>query len=149
MPMLPGPGALPTFLYYFAFTSLSVSLLLSKGSGIPVSTNIPYAVGMVSGLVAGLLGTYFNRTIQVALPSSSQTIAALKETLETMGYRESPQSSESSQLMDGYTVFERDGLGKLLSSRIFAQLEGEEVAIAGRAITVKRIQRQFSHGDKP
>jgi hypothetical protein len=147
--MLPGPGTLPTFLYYFAFTSLSVSLLLSKGAGIPVSTNIPYAVGMASGLVAGLLGTYFNRTIQVTLPSSPQTIATLKETLETMGYRESHQSSESSQFMDGYAVFERDGLGKLLSSRIFAQLDGEDVAIAGRAITVRQIQQQLSHNHTP
>ncbi len=135
--MLPGPGAFPTFLYYFAFTALLATIVLNKGMNLPASTGISYTVGITSGLIAGLLGSYFNRTIQITITTTRSAAIEVNAVLETLGYEKIDQDIE------GYVVYERKRLSKLFSSRVFVQIEGVTAKIAGRASMVKRLEKQL------
>jgi hypothetical protein len=139
-----GPGFTATFLYYFASTAILFSFVSSQALGVGVSTGIPQQIGLVSGLLAGLMGAYFNRTATLSVPFQSRKafLANLTPVLEQMGYqKKSQEKSEEDDLL----IYERSALGKLLSGKVYVQLEQGKATIASRSLQLKRIQKQMQY----
>jgi hypothetical protein len=67
-----GPGLAATFLYYFASTGIVLTMIASRGANLSIDTGIPQAVGAIGGTIAGIFGTYFNRTISFTVPVQGQ-----------------------------------------------------------------------------
>lgn len=131
-----GPGFLPTFLYYFVSTTFIVVLVVSKGMETGTAVLNPYPIGLGFGLVSGLMGAYFNRYVTVSIPFSPETVcmASVQETLTQMGF------AAASQLED-MTVYERPGLSKFFSGKIFIQAEMNSVTISGRSSNVTVLRK--------
>lgn len=134
-----GPGVLPTFLYYFTATAIIVSFVTIKGLHFGADTGIPQVVGSIAGLIAGGLGTYFNRTIMLKIPvqGKKKFLNQLESTLSQMGYQKTAEEGE-------VFTFEQSA-GTLSPSKIYVQLEGETATIACRA----RILRQVKQALEP
>jgi hypothetical protein len=70
---VPGPtlqtvGFLPTFLYYFTGATLIAAVSSAQAFNLDLATGAPFRFGIVPGLMAGLAGAYFNRTVSLAIP---------------------------------------------------------------------------------
>lgn len=130
-----GPGVAPTFLYYFSATALLFTLVAAKGLGVSIRSEIPQQVGLLGGLLAGVVGAYFNRTIVRAFnPMPDKTLpTTLVDVLSRMGY-------QLAEEVEGVQVYERSGLSRLFSGRVFVQREGQGLRVAGRSLQVKAIQ---------
>ncbi len=141
-----GPGAAATFLYYFASTAVAITFVMSRSTGLGVGTGLPEQVGAVGGLVAGLLGLYFNRTAQFSLPLQGRKkfLNELDTVLAQYGYQPVP-SDQLEQLTaetsGSLRVYERSGASKWLSGRIFVQVEDQQVTLASRAGTVRALKK--------
>lgn len=135
-----GPGFLPTFLYYFTSTAVIFALVASQALGISLQSTVPQQIGAVGGLVAGLLGAALNRTVALTVPVQNQQalLGELNQALALMGYR------QQAALENNVLVYERSGLSRFLSGKVFVQLEAETVTIASRAIQVKAIRRRVA-----
>jgi hypothetical protein len=136
-----GPGFLPTFLYYFVGTTVIVAIVAVQGLGMSLETGNPYQLGLPVGLVAGLIGAYFNRSIVVTVPFPHRGtfLKTLKQALTQLGYAETDQ-------LDEFTVYERSGLSKVFSGRLFIQVEKTSAAIAGRSRNVKALRKLIDCG---
>ncbi|NJL40076.1 MAG: hypothetical protein HC899_27450 [Leptolyngbyaceae cyanobacterium SM1_4_3] len=133
-----GPGFGATFLYYFTSTAILFTLVSSQALGVDMGSGIPQQVGLVGGLVAGLMGAYFNRTttLSVTFKGKKAFLANLNTVLSQMGYQ---QKSEEDDLL----VYERSALGRFLSGKVYVQIEPEKATIASRSLQLKRIQKQI------
>jgi len=132
-----GPGLLPTFLYYFVATTLIVAIAVSQGTGTSLETGNPYQVGIAFGLVAGLLGTYFNRYVTISVPLKTKAARRnLSDTLNTMGYVETNQ-------LEGITVYERSALSKFFGGKYLVQIEQDTATISGRSSRIKALQKKL------
>ncbi len=131
-----GPGIAVTFLYYFTSTAVVLAFVVSQALGISVSTGIPQQFGAIGGLLAGILGAYFNRTVSFTVPikGQKQFLNRLESTLNEMGYEQI--SNE-----EGIRTYERSSWSKWFSGRIFVQVEAEQATIASRAITVRSLKQ--------
>lgn len=131
-----GPGIAATFLYYFTSTAVVLAFVVSQALGISVSTGVPQQFGAIGGLVAGILGAYFNRTISFTIPitGKKQFSNLLESTLAELGYQ---RISEE----EGIQTYERSALSKWFSGRIFVQIEDNQATIASRAITVRTLKK--------
>ncbi|MBF2001184.1 MAG: hypothetical protein IGS38_10740 [Synechococcales cyanobacterium M58_A2018_015] len=148
-----GPGFLPTFLYYFTSTAVICAFVVSRALGVGLDSSIPQEIGAAGGVVAGLLGAYFNRTVTytVSVPSQKKFLNYLETLLEQMGYRravaesdetesESATAAESTDLR----VYERSSFSKWFSGKIYVQLDAKSVTIASRAVTIRQLRRQLA-----
>jgi hypothetical protein len=136
-----GPGFSATFLYYFASVSLLFTVVTVQGMGIGYETGIPQGVGVVTGLLAGLVGAYFNRTIVKVIPlqGKKKMLATLESTLTQMGYQ---QVSEA----ENTKIYERSGFSKWLSGKVFVQVDPkqlDQLTIASRAVQIRQIRKQL------
>jgi hypothetical protein len=133
-----GPGFTATFLYYFATTGVIFTLVAMQSMGLSPTSGLPQQLGIAGGLVAGLIGAYFNRSMTIAVPLSNQKkkLAPLETALRTMGYQ---QVSEE----DTVRVYERSNLSKWLSGKIYVQIEKDQATIAGRAVHIRRLQKEL------
>lgn len=131
-----GPGLAATFLYYFTSTAVVLTLVASESSGLSVNTGIPQQIGALGGLIAGVLGTYFNRTLSFSVPVESRKkfLNQLESTLTGMGYQK--VSDE-----EGVQTYQRSDWSKWFSGRIFVQMEDQQATIASRAITVRSLKQ--------
>ncbi|MBE9178775.1 hypothetical protein IQ268_09410 [Oculatella sp. LEGE 06141] len=134
-----GPGFTATFLYYFATTAILFTLLASQVLHLGTGTGIPQQVGILGGLIAGVLGAYFNRTttFSVGFKNQKTFLKELHKTMQAMGYEQKAQEED-------VLIYERPGLGKVLAGKVYVQLEPETVTIASRSIQLKRIQKTLS-----
>lgn len=134
--MQSGPGFAATFLYYFAATGVIFTLVAMQGMGFSSASGLPQQLGLAGGLIAGLIGAYFNRTITIAIPFQNQKKfkATLEATLNAMGYQ---QVSEE----DDIRIYERSNLSRWLSGKIYVQLEKDQATIASRAVHIRQLQK--------
>jgi len=133
-----GPGLLPTFLYYFVGTTLIAAFVVAQATDTRLDVGNPYQVGILFGLLAGGVGTYFNRYISITL--SLQTKAAtrqLETALSEMGYAQT-------SAFDDYKIYERPIPSKFFSGKFILQFDQDQVAIAGRASSIKALQRKLT-----
>lgn len=131
-----GPGLVATFLYYFSSTAVVLTLVASQASGLSINTGIPQQVGALGGLMAGVLGTYFNRTLSFSVPVESRKkfLNQLESTLVEMGYQKVADE-------EGVQTYQRSSFSKWFSGRIFVQVEDQQATIASRAITVRSLKK--------
>jgi hypothetical protein len=144
-----GPGFLPTFLYYFVGTALLFTLVASKALGLSVETGLPQQVGAVGGVVAGLIGAYFNRTMVFSVPFTNKKtfLNRLESTLTQLGYQLVPEDESSpEQDADPVLVYERSSSRNWLSGKIFVQLDETEktATIASRAAMIRRLKKELT-----
>ncbi|NEO36756.1 MAG: hypothetical protein F6J90_10720 [Moorea sp. SIOASIH] len=134
-----GPGLLITFLYYFTCTTLITTVFSSQVLRLSLVTGMPYSVGVIFGLIGGLLGTYFNRTVTVSLEFKSKKVftAALQDALSEMGFEETSK-------LDDFVVYQRPALSNLFSGKVFVQIGKGTATIASRSRNIKRISRKIS-----
>ncbi|GAB4467220.1 MAG: hypothetical protein OHK0037_23770 [Elainellaceae cyanobacterium] len=138
-----GPGFTATFLYYFASTALVFTLVTALSMETAVG-GIPQQVGLMGGLLGGLVGAYFNRSISVVLPVTSKKTFwnTLNPTLSGLGYTPSPDALETDGTGE-IRIYERKGLKKALSGKIYVQLEKDSATLSGRAVQVKAIRKRL------
>ena len=130
-----GPGLLITFLYYFTCTTLITTVFSSQVLRLSLVTGMPYSVGVIFGLIGGLLGTYFNRTVTVSLEFNSKKVftAALQDALTEMGFEETSK-------LDDFVVYQRPALSNIFSGKVFVQIGKGKATIASRSRNIKRIK---------
>lgn len=134
--MQSGPGFAATFLYYFATTGIIFTLVAMQSMELSTASGVPQQLGIAGGVVAGLVGVYFNRSQTIAIPlqNQKQFLATLEPALNAMGYQ---QTSEA----DNIRIYERSNLSKWLSGKIYVQLEKDQATIASRAIHIRQLQK--------
>jgi hypothetical protein len=139
--MQAGPGFLLTFIYYFATTAMALTVVVAQATGLEVSTGIPQQVGALGGALAGLAGVYFNRSVSLTVPFADRKkfLKQLNELLTPLNYH---LYSEG----DDIQIYERSGLNKWLSGRVFVKLEQKEATIASRAVVMRQLEPQIQAG---
>jgi hypothetical protein len=136
--MQAGPSFLTTFVYYFATTAMILTLAFSQATGLAIATGIPQQVGTIGGLLVGLLGIYFNRSVVVTteFKDRKKFLAELDKILAALDYQ---LLSEA----DDIRVYERSGFRKWLSGRVFVKLEKQQATIASRAVHMRRLEPEL------
>jgi hypothetical protein len=131
-----GPGLVATFLYYFSSTAVVLTFVTIQSTGLNLATGIPQQVGGLGGLIAGVLGTYFNRTLSFSVPVEGRKkfLNQLESTLTGMGYEKIADE-------EGVQTYQRSSFSKWFSGRIFVQVEDQQATIASRAITVRNLKK--------
>lgn len=139
---LPGPGAGFTFLYYFSMSILVVAIAGSQGLDIPISSAILYRYGIIFGLIAGGVGTYFNRTssIEVSMQDLPSFKIQLEQILAELGYEFDASATEQ---QENYTVYRRLGLARVFSGTVFVDHRPQETQIVSRISTLRNLQRRL------
>lgn len=138
--MQSGPGVLPTFLYYFVGTTLIVVLLISQGVGNPALADAgnAFTVGIVFGLLAGGVGTYFNRHELLTIPIKNQKTfgQTMNTVLADMGFTATEQVEE-------VTVYQRPIPSRFFSGKLFVQLDKDTLTLSGRSRLVRSLQKKL------
>ncbi len=139
---LPGPGVGFTFLYYFSMTIVIIVVAGSQGLHLSVGSVQLYRYGILLGLLAGGIGTYFNRTVSFDITSQDQSAlnAQLVETLAELGFELDVDATEG---QENYTIYSRSGLARLFSGKVFVGMRSHPLQIVSRASTIRRLQRQL------
>lgn len=127
-----------TFLYYFTGISLISTFVAARTFHLELSTGEPFQFGLVPGLLAGLLGAFFNRTISLVLPvnTSQSSQPKVAQALAVMGF-------EPKAELDGYQVYQRSPLRHWFSGSIFLQSLPSQITIIGRARHIKTLKKDF------
>lgn len=138
--MQSGPGALATFLYYFVSTTLIVVLLIQQGVGEAAvgSSGNPFTVGVLFGLLAGGVGTYFNRHEVLTIPAKNQKafLQKLNTVLTGMGFTEADP-------IEAIKVYERPIPSRFFSGKLFVQTENEALTLSGRSRLVRSLRKKL------
>jgi hypothetical protein len=134
-----GPGFTATFLYYFVSTTILFTLVSTQALDLGIGTGIPQQVGILAGLIAGLMGAYFNqtKTIAVNFDNKQTFLKNLDQALSQIGYQQASQT-------DDLIIYERPGLGKFVAGKVYVQVHQESATIATRSVQLKRIQKQVT-----
>jgi hypothetical protein len=129
-------GFWPTFLYYFTGISLIAAIAASQVLDLQLAT--AFRFGILPGLLAGLVGAYFNRTVSLAWPvtdpESAQT--QLTHALAELGFE--PRGEQ-----EGYQVYQRSPLSHWFSGSILVQVQGETATLFGRANNIQHLQKKL------
>lgn len=134
-----GPGFASTFLYYFVTTTVIMTAITLRATGLSLDSGYPQQFGLMMGILGGLVGGYFNRTSTFTVASSkpSDQLESLESILAGMGYEASEMGD---RFDDTVSLYQRSGLSALVSGKVFVQLEKRQITVAARSISLKRIQ---------
>lgn len=130
------PGFGLTFFYYFAVTNLIVIGLVSLRFEVSWLDPTIYPIGICAGLIAGILGTNFNRnvTVTATIKRKAAWLKTFNETLADMGFE--PQGE-----LEDFTIYRKQAIATLFSGRVFLKLEGKTATIIGRANIIGKLQQ--------
>jgi hypothetical protein len=130
-----GPNFIVTFLYYFSTTTLIVLLIASQGMGMSLQQQLPYQLGTLCGLVAGIFGSYFNRsqTIFVSFQNQKAFTKKLDEALAKLGF-------EPKDRLEDMVVYSKNSVQTLFSGKILVKIDQNSATIVGRSSNLKRLQ---------
>lgn len=133
-----GPGFLPTFCYYSTSVTLIATFVSAQVLGMSLSSGLPYRLGLIAGLSAGVVGGYLNHsgTLYLEFANRKTFTATLDRTLAEMGY--APTSD-----WDDFTVYQRSGLGRLFSGKIFVKIDKRQATLVSRSVHLKQLHRQI------
>lgn len=133
-----GPGAIATFLYYFATTTL-IMTILSLQFGLAQEFGVPLIVNPIIGLVGGTLGAYFNRSVTISMPFKNRKTfqRELDSILAEMGY-------SCDRELDDWLVYHRPTLRQLFSGRIYIKLEDGLAMLSSRSVHIQTLLRRLS-----
>jgi uncharacterized membrane protein YraQ (UPF0718 family) len=133
-----GPGFFFTFLYYFSCTSLIVIFVTWQGLGVNLDTALPYQFGSLLGLLAGLWGAYFNRSLSLNTTFSNQKafLKNLNENLNSLGFQEQEKREE-------LTIYSKSGLSNWFAGQILLQIDEKSATIIGRSSYIRRLRHRL------
>ena len=153
---LPGPGLGVTFLYYFSMTTLIVVVVGAPSWNWNLASAQLYQYGVAFGLFAGVVGTYFNRTISfdVTFKNSNRFVTNLNQVLADMGFEQKDSSSErlddsetkkSKDSTQRYLTYQRSTLASLLGGKVYVILRptAKAATIASRAAIIRRLRQKL------
>lgn len=135
-------GFWPTFIYYFASTTLIGTLASGQALHLGLSEGpTPLLLGLPLGLLAGFVGAYYNRTTTLEIPFGSLKVyqPQLEQTLKNLGFEKVDLPKESA--IDGYEVYQRKGLRHWFSGSVLVGWRDKQVCLFSRA----RITRQLKY----
>jgi hypothetical protein len=103
-----------------------------------LASGLPYRLGLIAGLSAGVVGGYLNHSATLSLEFTNRKTftATLDRTLAEMGY--TPTSD-----WDDFTVYQRSGMGRLFSGKIFVKIDKRRATIVSRSVHLKQLHRQI------
>ncbi len=141
-----GPGVGLTFTYYFSMTTLIAIAALSRGWHLGLGYLPLYGYGVGFGVLAGVLGTYLNRTEILDIPFQNQTafLKQLRTCLDNLGYIEyEPQDNQEAQdlKVSGIDqIYQRTALAAWFAGKVYVNLSPKSAKIASRAAQIRRIK---------
>ncbi len=135
-----GPGLWTTFLYYFVMTTLIGSVTASQALETSPTSPIAVQIGTVLGGLAGILGTYFNRSLTWELPIQGQKSFwnRLEQILAELNVERLPESEEEEEA--NVRIYRRSGRGSWFAGRLYVQVEGEQAQFLGRASLIRKLK---------
>ena len=133
-----GLGFWATFYYYFTGMTLIVAFLASQVLGLSLTQPFPYRYGITIGLIAGLVGAYFNRSMTLSLEFKNKKAFTntLNTSLSEMGFE--PKSE-----LDDFVVYQRPALRNLFSGKVFVKIENGMATIISRASIIRRLRQKI------
>ena len=131
------PGIFITFLYYFAYTNVIIFLIaFTQSSRIGVDESVLYELSLVVGLLTGVLGAKFNRsvTITAAYRKSKDFEKTIEKVIKDLGF--SPDSQ-----LEEFTVYQIPSIKSLFVGKLFLQVEKRSATIICRASLAKQLKK--------
>ncbi|RMF28434.1 MAG: hypothetical protein D6756_00165 [Cyanobacteria bacterium J083] len=119
--MFQAPGLYITFLYYFACTNLIVLLVTTGGMGMDWHSATPYQLGILCGLFAGILGSWFNRSVKLSTSFKNKTkfTRNLQKKLSELGFTQVTK-------MEEYTLYEKPDLKNLFAGKVMVKIDDND-----------------------
>lgn len=134
--MMNPPGLGLTFFYYFTVTNFIVLGLLSRRFEVGLLDHAIYPIAVGTGLIAGILGTTFNRnvTMTTTVKRKAVWLKSLNQNLAEMGFE--PQKE-----LEDFTIYQKKAIATLFSGRVFLKFEGKTATIIGRASVIAKLKQ--------
>ena len=130
------PGITITFLYYFACTNVIIFFIaFTQSARLGIDESLLYQVGLVVGLLTGILGAKFNRsvTITASYRKSKNFEKTIKKVLNDLGFITDSQLEE-------FTVYQIPSFKSLFVGKLFLQIEKRSSTIICRASLAKQLK---------
>ncbi len=130
------PGIVITFLYYFACTNVIIFFIaFTQSNRLGIDESILYQLGLVVGLLTGVLGAKFNRsvTITASYKKSNNFEKTIQKVLKDLGFITDSQLEE-------FTVYQIPSLKSLSVGKLFLQVEKRSATIICRASLAKQLK---------
>lgn len=137
------PGIVITFLYYFACTNVIIFLIaLTQSARLGIDESILYQLGLVIGLLTGILGAKFNRsvTITASYRKSKNFEKTIKKLLNDLDFTTDSQLEE-------FTVYQIPNFKSLFVGKLFLQIEKRSSTIICRASLAKQLKKNHALQD--
>jgi len=131
------PGLVITFLYYFACTNVIIFLIaFTQSSRLGVDESVLYELGLVIGLLTGILGAQFNRsvTITASYRKSKNFEKTIKKVINDLGFTSDSQ-------LEGFTRYQTPNFKSLFVGKLFLQIEKRSATIICRASLAKQLKK--------
>jgi hypothetical protein len=138
-----GPNGFITFLYYFGLTSLILSVAIAQSLHLDLGTPTPYQYAFILGVIGGIWGAYFNRSVTLELKSHQpqNLLANLENKLNELGFIQC-------QEQDGIRIYSPRFLPSLFMGKIRILVQENQVRIVGRAVHIQKLQQSISISSK-
>ncbi len=130
------PGITITFLYYFACTNVIIFFIaFTQSARLGIDESLLYQLGLVVGLLTGILGAKFNRsvTITASYRKSKNFEKTIEKVLNNLGFISNSQLEE-------FTVYQIPSLKSLFVGKLFLQIEKRSSTIICRASLAKQLK---------
>ena len=131
------PGITITFLYYFACTNVIIFFIaFTQSARLGIDESLLYQLGLVVGLLTGVLGAKFNRsvTITASYRKSKNFEKTIKKVLNDLGFITDSQLEE-------FTVYQIPSFKSLFVGKLFLQIEKRSSTIICRASLAKQLKK--------
>lgn len=137
-----GLGGAGTFLVYFIYTAVILSIGSSLVFHLSRESGLPQQIAIVGGVLVGAIGSYFNRAVirPIAADDERTLLHQVNRGLTGLGYQ------QIEQIDDEVFVFEK-AVRRWLSGRVYVRVQPQQVTIAGRASQVQKLQQQLDMGE--
>ena len=130
------PGIAITFLYYFACTNVIIFFIaFTQSNRLGIDESILYQLGLVFGLLTGVLGAKFNRSVTVTASyrKSKNFEKTIQKVLNDLGFITDSQLEE-------FTVYQIPSFKSLFVGKLFLQIEKRSATIICRSSLVKQLK---------
>ncbi len=130
------PGITITFLYYFACTNVIIFFIaFTQSARLGIDESLLYQLGLVVGLLTGVLGAKFNRsvTITASYRKRKNFEKTIKKVLNDLGFITDSQLEE-------FTVYQIPSFKSLFVGKLFLQIEKRSSTIICRASLAKQLK---------
>lgn len=103
-----------------------------------LASGLPYRLGLIAGLSAGVVGGYLNRSATLFLEFTNRKTftATLDRALAEMGY--APASD-----WDEFAVYQPSGWSRPFSGKIFVKIDKRRATLVSRSVHLKQLHRKI------